>query len=255
MVSAENRRSGRPGILKLMDRAWMKERLEQYLNLCEIYASAQRNSGYSSYTDSMRAVNHEAETLQPTVERILQVLDPKFVADLLPLGYDMTNIDSRIRQALGILRDQEEWARRLSPDAPTLSAEGMHPLMWSAASPVWSTGQYRVAVQQAAVALSATVKKRARSTLSDRELVQQVFASEPPKDGQVRLHLPGERSDRSWQSRQQGLHLLAQGAFAGIRNIAAHDEVEWTEQQGLEHLAVLSVIARWADETRLVEGS
>lgn len=249
------RRERGADIVTHMDRAWMKDQLEQYLILYGRYGAAQRSAAYSSYTDSMRALDHEAETLQPTVERILRALDPKLLDGLLPLGYDMANIDSRIRQALGILRDLDEWARRLSPDAPTLSADGMHPLMWSAASPVWSTGQYRVAVQQATVALSASIKKRARSTLSDRELVQRVFAPDPPKDGQVRLHLAGDRADRSWQSRQQGLHLLAQGAFAGIRNIAAHDEAEWTEQEALEHLAVLSVIARWADEADQVEGA
>lgn len=231
----------------------MQERLEHYLDLCERYESSYRSVSYASYTDSMRATDHEAETLQPTVERILRTLDPRLLDGLMPLGYDSTNIASRIRQALGVLRDQDEWARRLAPDAPTLSADGMHPLMWSAASAVWRTGQYRVAVQQATVALSASVKKRARSPLSDRELVQQVFAPDPPKDGQVRLHLAGDRSDRSWQSRQQGLHLLAQGAFAGIRNVAAHEEEEWTEQQALEHLAVLSVIARWTDEAGVVE--
>lgn len=232
----------------------MQERLKQYLVLCERYESAERGAGYANYTDSMRAIEHEAETLQPTVERILRALDPKLLEGLLPLGYGSPNIDSRIRQALGVLRDQDEWARRLAPDAPSLAADGMHPLMWSAASPVWGTGQFRVAVQQAAVALSASIKKRADSPLSDRELVQQVFAPDPPKDGQVRLHLAGDRSDRSWQSKQQGLHLLSQGAFAGIRNVAAHDEEEWTEQQALEHLAVLSVVARWADEAGVVKG-
>lgn len=53
-------------------------------------------------------------------------------------------------------------------------------------------------------------------------------------------------------ARQQGLHLIAQGAFAGIRNVAVHDDLEWTEHEALEHLAVLSVVARWAEETRLV---
>jgi hypothetical protein len=43
--------------------------------------------------------------------------------------------------------------------------------------------------------------------------------------------------------RQQGLHFLAQGAFAGIANIAAHDHAAWTEREALEHLAVLSVVA------------
>jgi hypothetical protein len=45
--------------------------------------------------------------------------------------------------------------------------------------------------------------------------------------------------------------LLAQGAYAGIRNISAHEDEEWTEQQALEYLAVLSVCARWADETEI----
>jgi hypothetical protein len=90
------------------------------------------------------------------------------------------------------------------------------------------------------------------STLSDRKLVQQVFAPTQPTQGQSRLHLLGDPADESWQSRQQGLHLVAQGAFAGIRNIATHENAAWTEHEALEHLAVLSVVARWADETRLV---
>ena len=46
---------------------------------------------------------------------------------------------------------------------------------------------------------------------------------------------------------------MAQGAFAGIRNVATHTNDEWTEQEALEHLAVLSVIARWTDETELIK--
>ena len=37
---------------------------------------------------------------------------------------------------------------------------------------------------------------------------------------------------------------MAQATFAGIRNIAVHDDVLWTEHEALEYLAVLSVIAR-----------
>lgn len=33
----------------------------------------------------------------------------------------------------------------------------------------------------------------------------------------------------------------------------AHTDDEWTEQVALEHLAVLSVVARWTDETELVK--
>jgi hypothetical protein len=40
--------------------------------------------------------------------------------------------------------------------------------------------------------------------------------------------LTGDPADENWQSRQQGLHLVVQGAFVGIRNIAAHDNAAWT---------------------------
>ena len=35
----------------------------------------------------------------------------------------------------------------------------------------------------------------------------------------------------------------------GIRNVAAHTDEEWSEHEALEHLAVLSVVARWLDQT------
>jgi len=137
---------------------------------------------------------------------------------------------------------------------PSLVADQFHPHVWAAVSGLWETGRYRVAVGQAAVALSAHIASKARSSLTERELVQQVFAPGEPGPKQVRLHVPGDRSSKTWKSRQDGLHLLAQGAFAGIRNVATHTEVEWPEQVALEHLAVLSVVARWADETEVVTG-
>lgn len=97
--------------------------------------------------------------------------------------------------------------------------------------------------------LSAHVKTRVGSHLNERELVQQVFSPDLPRPGQARLHLPGDRADKNWKSAQEGLHLIAQGAFAGIRNIAVHGPEQWTEHEALEHLAVLSVVARWADLT------
>jgi hypothetical protein len=158
-----------------------------------------------------------------------------------------------VEQALGILRDQDEWKVNLAPDAPSLVADQFHPTIWKAASAIWDTGQYRVAVQQGAVSLSAHIAAKAGSSLTERELVQLVFKADSPSAGQTRLHLPGDQTTRTWRSRQDGLQFLAQGAFAGIRNVATHTEDEWSEQVALEHLAVLSVVARWADETELVK--
>jgi hypothetical protein len=43
------------------------------------------------------------------------------------------------------------------------------------------------------------------------------------------------------------------GAYAGIRNVAAHSvEPGWFEQEALEDLAVLSTVACWIEETEVV---
>jgi Protein of unknown function (Hypoth_ymh) len=159
-----------------------------------------------------------------------------------------------VQQGLGILRDRDEWAANLAPDAPSLIADQFHPHVWAPAAALWDTGQYRVAVGQATVSLSTHIASKAGSPLTERGLVAQVFSPNEPVPGQVRLHLPGDKASRTWRSRQEGLQLLAQGAFAGIRNVATHTDDEWPEQVALEHLAVLSVVARWADETKPITG-
>lgn len=232
----------------------MREKLDEYLNLCEQYDVLYRQAGYE-YSDECRRVDKAAQLLQPAVERILGRLDPELKKDFVGLGYTSGDPDRRVRQGLGLLKDREDLERRLAPDAPSLIADRLHAVVWAAAAPVWSTALYRVAVGQAAVALSAHLKVRVGSHLSDRELVSQVFSPEEPRPDQPRLHVAGNKKDKGWRSRQEGLHLVAQGAFAGIRNPAAHEEVEWSEQEALEHLAVLSVVARWADDAQIVRFS
>jgi hypothetical protein len=153
-------------------------------------------------------------------------------------------------EALGVAQDWELVKKNLAPDAPAVAADQFHPYIWAAAEPLWSTGQYRIAVGAAATSLSAHIAQKAGSSLADRTLVQDVFASKATP-GRPRLHFPGDPNSETWRSRQDGLHLTAQGAFAGIRNVAAHVQEEWSEQHALEMLAVLSVVARWTDQTEL----
>lgn len=229
----------------------MRGRLETYLHLWSQYDLAYKTAGYD-YSDHCRQIDDDATQLEPTVLEILRRLDPNLTDGFTGPAYSPSTGKRRVLKALGILRDQAEWAVRLAPTAPTLSADRMHPMIWNAAATVWGTGEYKIAVQQAAVALSAHIKSKAKSPLNERDLVAQVFKPEPATLTQNRLHFPGDPADRNWQSRQQGLHLVAQGAFAGIRNIAVHAQAEWSEHEALEHLAVLSVTARWADDTQLV---
>ena len=230
----------------------MRQRLEKYRALCESYNQEYRRTGpnRSDRKDQLRPlINAEI----PTVKEIIKRLDPSLVEDASSSSYGYSNATGAVDQALGILRDQDEWKANLAPDAPSLVADQFHPNVWTAASAIWDTGQYRVAVLQGAVALSAHIAAKAGSSLTERELAAFVFAPADPPAGQTRLHFPGDKTHKTWRSRQDGLHLLAQGAFAGIRNVATHTSDEWTEQVALENLAVLSVVARWTDETELVK--
>jgi hypothetical protein len=235
-----------------MNRGWMRERLESFLELCEAYQK--EDDAATDYSDALRVIHDQMTFQMPTVREILKRLDPALAPEVKEPQYLGGVSDSlrAVQQGLGILQDRDEWTANLAPEAPSLVADQFHPHVWTAASALWDTAQYRVAVGQATVSLSAHIASKANSSLTERELVAQVFSPSQPGPGQVRLHLPGDKSSKTWKSRQEGLHHLAQGAFAGIRNVAAHTVGEWSEQVALEHLAVLSVVARWADETEVV---
>lgn len=246
--------SARRTTLLSMDTDWARERLEEYLSLCG-ELTAYRRRGVADWDDYCEELNDRATEALATVSRIVRLVDPDVTATLMPPSYASHDSVRVIRQTLGALNDRSEWETRLAPESPILQAQQFHPVVWRAASAIWETREFKVASQQAAVSLSAHIKARAKSPLSDRKLMQQVFSPDAPRREQVRLHFPGDRADETWQSRQQGLHLLAQGAYAGIRNVAVHDSSEWSEHEALEHLAVLSVVARWADETEVVEAN
>jgi hypothetical protein len=236
---------------------WMRQKLTDFLGFCEEYDDANRAAGGNYDRRTMKPIHDKIADALPTVEQIIRQLDSSLLTE--GFGIDnylggMSESSRQTRKALAVLRDREEWKINLAPDSPSLTADSLHPTIWAAAASVWETGQYEVAAEQACTALSARIKAKARSHLNERDLVGQVFKEEPPTTSQSRLHFPGDRADKTWRSRQQGLHLVAQGAFAGIRNIAAHARPAWTEHEALEHLAVLSIVARWADETQLVSG-
>jgi hypothetical protein len=229
----------------------MRQRLEAFLDLCKTYDEQDRASRYTS-PPALRELSSRINTDVPTIKEIVSRLNAELTKDISGPGmYGTGTTRIAVEQALGILRDQDELKEILAPDAPSLIADQFHPNVWIAASAIWDTGNYRLAVQQATVSLSEHIASKAGSSLRDRALVSQVFSPNPPSGGQARLWMPGDRSSETWKSRQEGLHLIAQGAFAGIRNIATHTGEEWSEQVALEHLAVLSVVARWTDETEI----
>lgn len=230
-----------------MNYEWAEIKLEEYLKLCEAVRSA---TEFEMWNAKATRLNDQAELMLYTVEQILLALDPHDNERMRPPSYGSKH-EERVRRALGALRSREEVEKHLAPTSPELPADQLHPTVWMAASVLWDTGQYRVAVGQAALALATKIKVKAQSKLNDRKLVQDVFSTNPPKADAAKLHVSGARDDEAWKRRQEGLQLLAQGAYAGIRNVSAHEDEEWSEQQALEYLAVFSVVARWFEETEL----
>ncbi|MCC2313475.1 TIGR02391 family protein [Cellulomonas xiejunii] len=235
-----------------MDVTWAKAKLEEYLGLCRLIREAVPPG--ELWNDSARTLNEQAVLMLTTVEKILHKVDPADATELLPPSYSSGGGEVRVRRALGALRDQADLDAHMAASGPEMPADELHPFVWAPAATIWDTGEFRAAVGQAALALETRIKARAKSRLTGKKLMQDVFSSEAPKPGTTRLQLPGDRDDETWRSRQQGLHQLAQGAYSGIRNVAAHDEQPLSEQVALEYLAVLSVVARWSEEAEPVVG-
>jgi hypothetical protein len=127
-----------------MNRDWMRERLESFKALCEAYDFESRRAGYGDFTDRHQTLTDEMSSQMPTVREILKRLDPALAKDVdLPSLGGASGSVHAVQQGLGILRDQDEWAANLAPDAPSVIADQFHPYVWAAASALWDTGKYR----------------------------------------------------------------------------------------------------------------
>jgi Protein of unknown function (Hypoth_ymh) len=225
----------------------MRDRLEEFREACEQYA----RSSEGQYVGD-RDIRARMHRLEPTARAVLRALDPKladFNLDTMAGEYDRIRAVDR---GLGMLDDLDEVAARLRPEAPTLPADQLHPWVWDAAGTFWDAGAHAVAVEQAAKSITAHTQQKTRCHLADDDLMSQVWSDDPPKPDRPRLRFLGDRTTKTWQSRQRGARSLAQGCYGGIRNIVAHEYApDWPQQLALEYLACLSVLARWIEEAEV----
>lgn len=92
--------------------------------------------------------------------------------------------------------------------------------------------------------------KAGRRDISETDLFKQVFSSDPPRPGAPRLRPRGDDGGKSAVSIRRGVSAFAEGCYAAIRNPLSHEDgVDLPEQEALEQLAALSVLARWVDES------
>jgi hypothetical protein len=86
-----------------------------------------------------------------------------------------------------------------------------------------------------------------RSDAQDTALWQEAFSAKEPQDGAPRLRWPGDPDDRHVKNMNDGLRLFAPGCNMVIRNPAAHGHEDLPQQDALEALAAISLLARLVD--------
>ena len=157
---------------------------------------------------------------------------------------------------IGILEKREEYQRIFGSTGPTLAASHPHSWVWDAAADLWDDGYHEQAVEEAFKRVERrTQRKVSRRDLSGKKLYANAFSLNDPTAEMPRLRFPDIKKDEQpddWTSAHEGAMHLGMGCAQGVRNRRAHSSDDITEQEALEQLAALSVLARWVDECEVV---
>ena len=164
------------------------------------------------------------------------------------MRYGAITVTNRL---IGILEQQDDYQQIFGPAGPTLAAIGLHRWVWDAAASLWDGGHYDSAVHAAYKAVERqTQVSISRLDLDGKALYGQAFSTKDPSQGEKRLRFPDinrTEEPKRWTSAHEGDRNLGMGCAQGIRNPQAHPSPDITEQEALEQLAALSVLARWVD--------
>lgn len=162
-----------------------------------------------------------------------------------------------IRGRLRAMIDEAEATEESA--VPGFAPSLLHTQVWSAAAAHWTTHHYRVAVREAAEALTLHWKtKLGRTDVDDTVFWQQTLAPGEPELGKPKLTWPGDPTDKTTKSMRGGLeplakalNALATGLNLTIRNVTTHTRDELSEQTGMERLAAYSYLARLLDKCEI----
>lgn len=198
--------------------------------------------------------------LRERVRPILDALYPRWMTESGSRdGFEFRPERDSAMKLLARIDSHDEIQEMLGNPArsPQLAAGEMHHLVWQAASAQWTLGQVHEAVLASAKAVNSMLQSKVgRRDLSEVKLTQEAFSERPPQAGKPRLRFTHIADKQTSESTRQGVMAFGVGCFQAIRNPLGHlpnDELELSEQEGLERLASLSLFARWIEEAE-VEG-
>ena len=203
-----------------------------------------------TYRSRTAAADVDVTKQAQVVEKILDRVIPQWRTEIPGSASSRwtRHREAAVRAREELLRDAEV-RENLGENAPELSAAELHEWVWSGAKSLWQSGHYREAVGGAIKKLNAeTQNKVGRRDVSETDLFKQAYSLDSAALGKPRLRRMTPDASETYKSVQRGAMAFAEGVLAGIRNPLSHEAgQELSEQEALEYLAALSVLARWVD--------
>src|SRR5699024_9184871 len=237
-----------------MNVEWAIKELDKFIEMTVMTSDSRSGNGLVviSNHSSTAASDIEVTKQAQVAEKILDRVIPRWRDEI-----ELSSINRWTRHGEAAIRSREELTRRqevaenLGESAPELSAAELHPWIWDGAKSLWQSGHFREAVGGSVRKLNAEAQNKVgRRDLSETKLFQEAFSDKPATAGKARLRRMNPDDSDTYKSVQRGAMAFAEGIFAGIRNPLSHEAgQELTEQEALEYLAALSVLARWVDES------
>lgn len=239
---------------------WALNELDKFIKMTVMTNASSSSDGAVFITSRNNTAASDADVTKQAqvVEKIFDRVIPEWRTEI---ATSKSNRWTRHREAAIRAREElvraEEVHENLGENAPDLSAADLHPWIWSGAKSLWQSGHYREGVEGAIKKLNAeTQNKVGRRDVSETDLFRQAFSLDEPKTGKSRLRRMKDDGSDTYKSVQRGAMTFAEGVFAGIRNPLSHEaEQELSEQEALEYLAALSVLARWVDRSEVEAAS
>lgn len=244
--------------MNLADNDWAIDALKKFIHGSDQVAFQNTpGSGVVHLGTHQRLPDSQVAELAYVAEKVLDRVLPEWrdessrVAGKKNAGWN--HLRDWSARGIAAIQREEELEEKLGDAAPRISVSSFHPWIWDGARSLWQSRHYLQAVQGAILKLNAeTQNKLGRRDISETDLFVQAFSENDPKPGQSRLLRMQNDDSKTFKSVQRGARNFAEGVFAGIRNPLAHEtDSEMPEQQALEYLAALSVLARWVDDAEL----
>ena len=230
-------------------------------------AMGNRNATVDALREKRDSVNakiwHRAPLVEDIAERVVPSFDiESFREDRGGGFWPWRSGLASAHRLVGVLERTAEEEAILGPGGPQLAAGGMHKWVWNAAANLWDDEHYREAVNAAAAAVEQrTQLKLDRGDLNGADLYTQAFKVDKPgvqpdgrrlRFGNIEERTSNGERTKNWASAHEGAMHFGRGCAQGIRNLSVHGTDELSEQEALEHLAALSVLARWIDEAEVL---